>query len=143
MVDAPTIDDKGEEVIRKASGRTADPDKNPIYWLYTKIFGSVSGSFIPSGLNEAIRVTTMDIGTSALTLPASALSNRNHIKVTNHDEVATLYIGNSNVTADRVIGTTSGDEVPPGESWHMDITDDIVIYGISTQTIRVKIVEVA
>jgi len=59
------------------------------------------------------------------------------------DEI--LYVGPSNVTADNVVGTTSGHEIFPGETFAIDIQDDIILYGRAEtgKTIRVKITEVA
>ena len=87
----------------------------------------------------------MNVGDTATLLPATALANRNAIKITNHSGTDKLYLGPSSVTADNVIGTTSGDEVGTNESINFDITDAIPIYGRAEtgKTIRVKIVELA
>jgi hypothetical protein len=90
----------------------------------------VTGEFSVSGLREAIRTTTMTVSDTAIPLPAVALTNRNSITIVNFSTTEILYIGNSNVTADRVVGVTSGYEVNPGEGFNLDITDDIVLYGV-------------
>lgn len=108
--------------------------------------GTLTGDFTPQGLNDAIKVTTMDVDdTAGQPLPAVALSGRNSMVVQNKDGVEVLYVGPSNVTADNVIGTTSGHEVNPGETFAIDITDDIILYGRAPagKTIRIKVTEVA
>ena len=104
-----------------------------------------SGSFTFSGLKTAIRTTTMDVGDTATALPAIPLTARNSITVSNFSDEDILYIGNSNVTADNVIGTTSGHEVNPNEGFNLDITDAIILYGRAPtgKTIRIKVTELA
>lgn len=106
---------------------------------------SATGEFTMSGLSEAIRTTTMTVGDTATALPATALANRNSITIVNYSATEILYIGGPTVTADRVIGITSGYEVNPGEGFNLDITEDIVLYGRaeSGQSILVKITELA
>lgn len=105
---------------------------------------NVEGEVTPSGLHVAGRVTTMAVSTSAVALPATALTNRNAISVTNLSTSQTLFIGfSSSVTADRAIGTNAGWEIGPNEGFNLDIKDNIVIYGISTGSITVKIMELS
>lgn len=105
---------------------------------------SAKGEFTPSGLRTNIKTTTMDVGTTATKLPATALTGRNSLEIHNLDSNETLYVGGASVTADRVNGTTSGKEVDAGSFWSLDITDDIEIYGIvATGTVKLKITEVA
>jgi len=107
--------------------------------------GTVTGDLTPSGLRTAIRTTTMDVTDVATPLPAIALTSRNAMTVHNKSGVDTLYIGNSNVTADTVIGTTSGLEVNPNDAFNTDITANIILYGIAPagKTIRVKVTELS
>jgi hypothetical protein len=108
---------------------------------------TVGSTFTPAGLRTAIKVTTMDVtSAAALALPATALTDRNSLVVHNATTGAEiLYVGPSNVTADNVVGTTSGHEVGPGETFAVDIQDNIILYGraASGETVRVKITEVA
>lgn len=110
-----------------------------------EITGNLEGQFSPTGLKVAIKTTTADITDTATTLPLISLTGRNSMVIHNKSVSETLYIGNSDVTADSVLGTTSGHEVLPGETFAIDITDQIVLYGIAPtgKTIRVKITEVA
>lgn len=131
------VDDSGLEVLRKAAKVITDTE----YQLRT----SGEGTFRQSGLSIAFWPTCMDITDVATPLPAAPLASRNSMKITNLSPTDTLYVGNSDVTADRALGNTAGDEVGPGESYQLDITGDIILYGRceSGKTIRVKIVELA
>jgi hypothetical protein len=106
---------------------------------------SAQGTFSPSGLSTAFKITTVDVSTSAVALPTTPLTDRNAISILNTSGSTTLYIGpDTGVTADTVAGTTSGWEIGPNEIWHVDVTDDITIYAIvASGTIQVKILEVA
>lgn len=97
------------------------------------------------GLTTAIRTTTMTVTDVATPLPAVPLANRQAIAIVNLDAAEVLYIGNSNVTADRVAGNTAGWEVNAQEGFNLDVTDTIVLYGIAEagQSILVKIMEIA
>jgi len=106
----------------------------------------VTGKFdaTPAGLRTDWRTTTQDVSTSAIKLPATALSDRNAISIHNLDSSATLYLGKDNtVTANSVDGITSGWEIPPGGKFNTDITQLIELYGISTTTIKIKILEIS
>lgn len=110
------------------------------------IGGVVSGTFSPTGLKVAFKVTTADITDTASQLPLTPLTGRNSMVIHNLSSTDTLFIGpSSSVTADRVLGTTSGHEVFPGETFAIDITNAVILYGIAPagKTIRVKISEVA
>lgn len=106
--------------------------------------GGVTGTITPSGLTIAIRNTTMDVTDVATPLPASALAQRNSMTVDNYG-TDPLYVGPATVTADSVVGTTSGRRINVGESFNLDIRDSIVLYGIAPagKTIRVLITELA
>lgn len=90
--------------------------------------GSVEA--IPSGLKTAFRNTTQSVSTSAVALPLVSLTGRNSIVIYNLSNTEILYIGNSNVTADVVDGTTSGWQVAPNSYFSTDITPNITLYGI-------------
>lgn len=111
-----------------------------------RVTGSFTGEFSPSGLHVAFKVTTMDVvDSSASPLPAIPLVGRNSLVVHNKSTMDILYVGSSTLTADNVIGTTSGHEVNPGETFAIDIQDDIILYGRAEtgKTIRVKVTEIA
>lgn len=106
---------------------------------------SATGEFSLTGLSVAIKTTTMNVGDTATAIPATPLTGRNSITIVNYSTTEILYIGNITVTADRVVGITSGYEVNPGEGFNLDITEDIVLYGRAEtgQTILIKVTEVA
>lgn len=99
-----------------------------------------------SGLYNAMLVTTLNVVDVAAPIPSSALADRNSITITNLSATDTIYISSSPlVTADRVVGTTSGHEIGPLESFNINITDAIILYAISEsgKTILTKVMEVA
>lgn len=97
----------------------------------------------PSGLQNSFRTTTMLIGDTAIPIPAAALTDRNSLSIANLDSAETLYIGDINVTADRVVGTTSGWEIGAGETLNFDVKDSIILYGRceTGKSIMVKVLE--
>lgn len=140
-----SVDDNYREALRK-SAEEITPGNNTEYFLRIKNPDGqrveVESESVPSGLSNGFFVTTIDVGTSATLIPTTPLDPRNAIAIYNTDSSNTLYIGPSNtVTADNVVGSTSGWEVGPNEIWQTNITKDVAVYGISTTTIRVKILE--
>lgn len=110
------------------------------------IGGTITGELTVSGLRTAGRTTTMDIPDSAIPIPAAPLTSRNSLSLTNLSPTETIYIGfSTSVTADNVLGTTSGWEVGPNEGFNLDVTDSIIIYAIAEtgKTVRVKVLELA
>jgi len=110
------------------------------------IGGTVTGEITVTGLKIAGRTTTMDIPDTVVAIPASPLANRNSLSLTNLSPTETIYIGfNLSVTANSVIGTTSGWPVGPSEGFNLDVTANIIIYAIAEtgKTVRVKILELA
>jgi hypothetical protein len=105
----------------------------------------VTGAFSLSGLNTAIETTVLEIGDTASPIPGTSLTSRNAMSFVNLSETDTLYIGDSDVEANRTVGGKGGWEVLPGETFNIDITDGITLYGISEsgKTILVKVLEVA
>lgn len=132
------IQDESQNTLEKAKFTNEDDG-------LVRVRVTSKGTVAPSGLSTAFRITTIDVSTTATLIPASALTDRNAISILNTSGSTTLYIGPDNsVTADTVVGTTSGWEVGPNEIWHVDITDSISLYGIvAAGTIQVKILEVA
>lgn len=109
------------------------------------VLNGISGSFTQSGLRTNFKVTTMNLIDTALPFPATPLTARNAMSVINLDPAETFYVGGPTVTADNSIGTVAGWPVGPGESFNLDITDAIVLYGIAPagKTILIKIMELA
>jgi hypothetical protein len=107
---------------------------------------TVTGTLSISGLNIAGRNTTMNVPDTATAIPATPLTDRNAITVTNLSGVDTLYVGfDSSVTADSVIGTTSGFPVGPQQGFNLDITENVILYAIAPtgKTIKIIITELA
>jgi len=106
---------------------------------------SARGEFVFQGLGTAILTTTLDVTDTATLLPATALTDRNGLTIHNTSTADILYLGNSDVEANRDLGTVAGLEVGPGQAVNIDITNAIVLYAIAetSKTIRVKITEVA
>lgn len=104
-----------------------------------------TGSLTLSGLNIDWLPTTMIVGDTALPLPAIPLDQRNSIIIYNQSATETLYIGKSNVTADSVVGVTSGWQIPAKSYFALDVRDTIIIYGIceTGKTAQVQVLEVA
>ena len=104
------------------------------------------GTFVPTGLSVSGKNTTIDITDTATLLPATALTARNALSVHNTDSQESIYVGFDNtVTADSVIGNTSGRQVGAGLALNFDITDNVSLYAIaeSGKTVRVHIMELA
>lgn len=98
----------------------------------------------PSGLKTAFRNTTFDVSGVAVELPPIPLTGRNSMIIYNRSTTEILYVGNSNVTADTVNGTTSGWQIEPNSYFPLDITDDIVLYGIfASGTHKIQVLELA
>jgi hypothetical protein len=105
----------------------------------------VIGNFSQAGLRVGMSITTFDVGDVAVALPPTAKPGRNAMSVANLSDTDTLYVGNSDVTADRAVGTTAGFEVGPGENINFDVTDAVLVYArcATGKTIRVKVMELA
>lgn len=109
-----------------------------------RIIGDLSGEFSSSGLKVAMRVTTMNVTSTATPIPATALTGRNSIAIENFSN-ETIYVNQTAlVTADRALGTTAGHEIPAGNGFNLDITDDIILHAIvATGPALVKVTELA
>lgn len=134
IVSLPDLDKNAFEVL---------DEPNFIVARRVKIYeGTVEAT--PSGLKIAFRNTTTTLSTTALPLPATALTKRNSIIIYNLSTTEILYIGNSDVTADVVDGITSGWQVAPQSYFSTDITPAITLYGVyATGTHKVQILELA
>ena len=115
---------------------------------YVQVRTSAKGTFTPQGLKTALLTTTQEIGSTAVALPATVLANRNSLIIHNKSTVDTLYVGNSNVTADTPVSfpdITWGTEIPPNSFLNWDVASAITLYGRAEtgKTILVKITEIA
>lgn len=106
--------------------------------------GTLTGELTPSGLKTAGKNTTIDISTTAVMLPSTALLKRNALSIHNTSSTDILYIGFDNtVTADNVVGNTSGRQVGAGQIINFDVTDAVAIWAIANTSIRVHIMELS
>lgn len=105
----------------------------------------VTGEFTPSGLTTAMRVTTLIVGDTAIAIPTVGLTDRNAISIHNKSATDLVYLGNSDVTADTVVGTTSGWELLTESFINIDVTNGIPIYARceTGKTATIKILEFA
>lgn len=87
----------------------------------------------------------MSVGDTELALPVIPLTDRNSIIIHNKSGTEKVYIGKTGVTADTIVGTTSGWEIPANSYYALDVKDTIAIYGIceSGKTAIVKVMELA
>ena len=143
-----SVQDQGLEALRKAIDRVV-PESSAEY--YVKIGPTdghpiiADGTFTFSGFRKTFLTTTMDVGDVAIEMPPVPTVDRNSISVANLSQTETVYIGNIDVTADQVLGTTSGHELPPNESFNLDIAADVILYARceSGKVARIKITETA
>ena len=86
-------------------------------------------------LKTSLFVTDVDVSTSIVALPTTALKGRKVIVITNNSS-NTIYLGTDSVTV------SNGLPLYKKQSIAMDATDNIVIYGIaSTGTNDIRILE--
>ena len=145
-----SVEDHGLNALRKSAEKEFPPS-NAEHVLKVKVKNTdsekipVDADVVFSGLKTALATTIQNVTSTASTLPGTALTGRNSLSVVNLDDTETLYIGNSDVEANRTVGGKGGWEVGPLESFNLDITDNISIYGIteSGKTVLVKILELA
>lgn len=79
-------------------------------------------------LKRSIENTVVNVGATATALPATSLADRYSMIVQNLGSVV-VYIGDANVTANEA--STGGYQLQKdGDSIAIDISDDIVLYGI-------------
>ncbi len=137
------VDDHGIEAIRKSAEELVPGDKSN-YYIKTGLTGG--GEITPSGLNTEGKNTTIDIGDTYAKLPSTPLNDRNALSIHNTSTTDILYIGfDSNVTADNVLGNTSGRQLGTGQVMNFDVTNNVEIYAIAPtgKTIRVHLMELA
>ena len=128
-----------QDLFREAFGLNDDNE--------TIVRTSATGEFSLQGLSNDLQITTFNVGDTEVKLPPSPLSGRNFLIIVNKSTVDTLYIGKSGVVAGDALGTTSGFEIPAGESFNIAIKDvaAVELYGIAQagKTILVKAFEVS
>lgn len=90
-----------------------------------------------NSLNGSVKTSAVSVTTSATQLPATSLAGRRSIMVYNNDASTTLFLGGADVT------TTNGMPVPANSySPILDAGDELDVYGISTGTINIRVLEI-
>lgn len=144
-----SVQDHADEVTRKVARQRTPGDTTDYIWQIGTTPENpldIEGTISFSGLQIGFTTTTLIVGDTVTALPATVLPMRNSIVITNKSTTETLYIAdNLLVTADSVVGTTSGHEIPPGEAFNVDLAGDVIIYGVAPtgKTILVKVTELA
>jgi hypothetical protein len=145
-----SVKDHGLDAIRKStivSPTEGDPTEYCIRVCQdgeVTITGTIGGSVQLQGFSTTWKNTTLNVSTTALPLPSTALTGRNAIAIRNLDPSVTLYIGNFDVVANDAIGTTAGWQIGPNETYNLGITDSVVLYGVvASGTIRISVKELA
>lgn len=94
--------------------------------VVSEFLGNITA--LPSGLQNDYLITTFQITDVASLVP---FSTRNSISIRNYSLTETIYIGKSDVTADLVVGTTSGWQIGPNETINLDCKETIEFYAIA------------
>lgn len=108
----------------------------------TIIRTSAVGTFTPSGLKVAIKISNVTVGDTPVALPVTPLTGRNSLMIYNRDPVEKMYIGDATVAAS---GINEGWIIDPDSYLPFDISDSIALYAVapSGKTLNVKIMELA
>lgn len=136
--------------IRDASGVTqvvGTDDISGVHYQRVKVTYGPDGQVIevsPSNplpsisvFRGSVRALAVTVGTSAVALPSSALSNRKIWIVVNLSNQV-LYLGDSSVT------TTTGFPIQPGAGWQLALGPEVTIYGIcASGSNDIRILEVS
>jgi hypothetical protein len=137
MAEISKVNDHGLEVLKKA-GLIPDDTKLTEYALRTKITDAIEGSFSPSGLRTAGKITVVELTDSEWRpLPATALSDRNAIAIQNKSGVEMKINYTNTVGYEGIVIENNGERF-------YDITDEIIIYGrLTSGTFNVNIEELS
>lgn len=128
---SPSLVDREKDKFVEVGGNTA-----------VRITGDATGTFTVSGMTDFL-ITTLEITDVASKIPATPLVNRKSMSIYNMSTTDILYVGNSDVEANRNIGTTSGWEIMAESIFNLDFAADKEIWGIadSGKTIKIKVIE--
>lgn len=140
------VDDHGLEALKKSANQITPGDKSD-YYLATKVIDSISGSFTFSGVEKLFKPTVFNVTDIEIKIPPSPDLLTQSFILVNHSEVDAIYIGETGVTPGVVVGvSTSGYEIPPGESFNMDFKtgSTVQLYAIAEtgKTVKVQVLEV-
>lgn len=90
-------------------------------------------------LDFGIKQSIVSVGNTATPIPTTAYSGRKSIIIKNLDASVVVYIGSSTVTADEA--TTGGYPLAENDTLKIDLGQTTVIYGITTSSAKVSIIE--
>ena len=108
---------------------------------YVRVRTSAEGTFTPTGLKTALKITNQTITDVAAMIPLVPLVARNAMILFNKSTVS-VYIGNSDVTAS---GANEGWILDANSYLSFDITDSIILYAITDigESATLKIMELS
>ncbi len=110
-----------------------------LVFIHLAFAQSVSVSLEP--LDYGMENTVVSVGTTAVALPATALSGRKSIIVKNVSS-GVVYLGKSDVTADTTTGT-GGFQLAQNATFQGDLGENVILYGIvASGTSNVCVIEV-
>src|SRR5512139_1700575 len=146
-----------DNITLPGAGAVAATDEiSSVHYQEMKIVDGTKGNTTPAVVNSAgalltqpislagsILQTVVTVGTTAVTLPASALSNRRTLLVqADMANTAYIFIGSSTVTADSA--STGGFQLSAGQSLSIDVANGLAVYGRSTAASQlVRVIEVS
>lgn len=125
---------EGREIKRVYLTNAAGTGSIKLFVSYGLEFGNRQ-SPVFNNISGALLSTAVSVLVTATAIPTTSLSRRVSLDVYNNDPTAVLYLGHSGVT------TTNGRPVQPGGSFQCVINQGVVLYGISTASINVRVLE--
>lgn len=126
MADDKTYSDKQSVADRELRKFMSDSSGNVAVNTIANIVGAIEGSFAPSGLKNAGKITTVTIGDSVWTpIPATPLTDRNAMSIQNLSNV------NVKINYDNSVSGYNGIEIKSGFERYYDIKDTIILYAKS------------
>jgi hypothetical protein len=110
---------------------------------YVRVRTSAEGTFTPTGLKNALKVTNQIVTDVVTPIPIVPLSNRNAMSLYNKGQFP-IYIGNSDVTSS-IDEEFEGWIIDANGYMSYDITDNIVLYAVTDpgKSSRLKIKELS
>lgn len=88
-------------------------------------------------LSANIKSQAVTVSTSAVKLPATSMEGRRSILIFDNSTTIDLYIGGSDVT------TTNGIPITAKSTITIDANEDVDVYGIASESINVRVLEMS
>lgn len=139
MTDISTYEAKQSRETRENRKFVEDTNGDVAVRTLTEVIGAIEGSFAPSGLKNAGRVTVVQVNSSTWTaLPLVPLTDRNAMSVQNESDIK-VKINYS----DSVSGFEGMTIYGSGERYY-DVKDTITLYGkCETGTVDLNVEELS